>query len=90
MIDGQVVDEEAGVTVDQSGGGLKLAGLAFDQGTAGIIELSLTGRPVAEKREQLAVNVIEGLGELVRLKRGRDRERSPADAGNRTDYARRR
>ena len=43
MIDGQVVDEEAGVTVDQSGGGLELPGLAFDQGPAGVVELGLLG-----------------------------------------------
>ena len=81
MIGGQSVDIEVGVAVDEGGGRVELSSLAFDQGPASVIQLGLGRRPAANQSHQLMVDVVEGVGELVRLQRGGDRERALTQAG---------
>ena len=58
-----------------------MAGLALDQGAAGVVELGVGRRAIVEQGQDLAAEVVERLGQAVGLERGGDRERAGASAG---------
>ena len=47
VIDRQAMDHQVGEAVHQGRGCLEVAGLSLDECAAGVVELDLTGRPVA-------------------------------------------
>ena len=80
MIWSQTVDEEIGVLVHQGPGGLELAGLALDEGAPRVVQLGLGGWSAAEQCQELVVDIIQSVGELVRLDGRGDRERAAAQS----------
>lgn len=78
VVDWQVVDDKAGVSIHEGRGCFELPGLALDERAACVVQLGLTGGATPYQGRDVIVNVIERLGDPIALKRPTDRKRARA------------